>query len=193
MLQLGRFSPLFALAAAPALVVVLPRFSDRIVYRPALACAVAAILAIGTWRVAQAFPRSNDEFSTWVNRHGPEVPGYPCAAADFVEDHVRPSSGRIINEFTWGGFLSWRLGGTYQVFMDGRTQVFPAKFWRDTYLGSAEDRHRLLASTRADAAILPRQSRRFRDHLLQVGWHVAYEDGYALVLLPAETSLSDAR
>ena len=45
--RLGRFAPIFALAAAPQLAVTLPRWSDVPLGRPLLRFAMAVILAVG--------------------------------------------------------------------------------------------------------------------------------------------------
>lgn len=181
--QLGRFAPLFALVAAPAMTLTMPRWSDRVLYRPALPATIGTLLLIGLIRMTLAFPVVQS-FDAWVNRHGPDAPGYPCSAARYVEQNVTPVSGRIINEFTWGGYLAWRLEGRFQVFMDGRTQVYPAEFWRATYFGSEDQRRQILLQAGADAAILPVQKGIFQQHLREMGWSTAFCDEISLVMLP---------
>ena len=56
----------------------------------------------------------------------------------FVDGHVPMRTGRIINEYTWGGYLSWRLSPRFQVLLDGRTHVYPPEFWRTVY-GSGDE------------------------------------------------------
>jgi hypothetical protein len=124
----------------------------------------------------------------WVNRHGPDTPGYPCAAADFVDRSVPRASdhptGHLINEFSWGGFLAWRLEGKYQVLLDGRTQVYPQSLWQATYLGTDTDRRKFLAQIHADAALLPAGKSLFRPMLIRLGWTQVYKDDRAEVLIP---------
>ncbi len=182
--KLGRFAPLFALAACPALAATLPGLKDRILGKPVVIAALTLVLSIGGWRVFSAFPGRDIAISTWLNRHGPNAPGYPCEAADFIDQSVVRSSGHLINEFSWGGYLTWRLAGRYQVLLDGRTQVYPASLWQAAYLGSAEDRQRFLASVQADAALLPVEKSVFRSALIQQGWTTVYQDGRAQVLVP---------
>ena len=97
---------------------------------------------------------------------------------------VRHSTGRLINEFTWGGYLEWRLGDRFQTLLDGRTQVFSGDFWRATYLNGSQPRRRFLANVEADAAILPASGSAFRSTLLSLGWKAVYRDDTAVVLLP---------
>ncbi len=115
--RLGRFAPLFALAAAPQLAVTLPRWSDVALGKPLLRSALAAVLAIGACRLALQFPSRSVPIDAWLNRQGAD--GFPSAAADFVRDHVPRSTGHLITEFSWGGYLEWRLAGRFQVLLDG--------------------------------------------------------------------------
>ncbi len=184
LLRMGRFAPIFAMVAAPILTVALPRLSDRVLARPALCAIVGAIVALGGWRICVSFPRTNQPLDAFLNRNGPETPGYPCAAAAFVDRAIKPSSGRIINEYSWGGYLAWRLRGRYQVFVDGNTAIFPAELWRVGYLGTVDERSRTLAQSGADAAILPVGRSQFREPLERLGWTCRYRDERAMVMVP---------
>ena len=152
---------------------------------------MALVLVVGVIRVALGFPAAGLPLDAWVNRGGPGSAGYPGAAAEFVAAHVPPrpgQTGRIITEFSWGGYLEWRLGDRYQVLLDGRTQLFTPEFWYATYLGGAEARRHFLSEVKADAAVLPagRTAARsmFRHALVQNGWTSAYRDDRAEVMLP---------
>jgi len=184
LLKLGRFAPLFALATCPALAATLPGLKDRLLVKPAVIALLACIISISAWRIVSSFPARSVELSAWVNRHGPDMPGYPCAAADFVDRSVPRPTGHLINEFSWGGYLAWRLADKYQVLLDGRTQVYPQALWQATYLGSENDRLKFLAKVNADAALLPVGKSKFRDSLIQLGWRSVFKDDRAEVLLP---------
>ncbi len=183
LLRWGRFAPVFALVAAPALAAC-AGLSDRVLGRRLIVAVMTALLALGAWHVAQEFPRRDTKMSAWLNRHGPDAPGYPCAAADYLLEHVPPHTEKIITDFTWGGYVGWRLGEPWQVLLDGRTQVYPAELWQATYLGTEADRLRFLASITADAAILPHKSV-FHPALKKLGWQMVFSDAYAEVLLPS--------
>ena len=186
LLRVGRFAPIFAVTAAPLLAGALPRLSERALGRPLIWLTAAFVLAAGAWRVGISLPGPDRHFEEWVNRHGPDTPGYPTAAAAFVEQNVRPATGRIINEYTWGGYLEWRLGQRFQTLLDGRTQCFSGEFWRVTYLSGDEPRREFFSRIRADAAILPARRSTFRDALVDLGWRSVYDDGRAEVLLPPQ-------
>lgn len=184
LLQFGRFAPVFAIIAAPLFAATMPELSGRILAKPAICALIAMVLALGVVRLAIQFPRHSAKLDTWLNRHGAAAPGYPCAAADFIASNVKPSTGRLINEFSWGGYLEWRLGDRYQTLADGRTQVFSPAFWHATYLDGEDRRASYLSRLRADAAVLPIKRSLFQDALLKQGWHIAYRDDRAQVLLP---------
>ena len=180
----GRYAPLFAIVAAPLLARMLPTFSSAPLARPLLVRALAAILLVGVARLSFAFPSKSTNVSQWLNRHGPDAPGYPASAADFIETRLPARTGRLINEFTWGGYLAWRLGDRYQVLLDGRTQLFSSHFWQATYLGTPVELQTYLSSVPADAALLPAGHSRFRYALLKLGWQTVYNDDRAEVLIP---------
>jgi hypothetical protein len=105
-----------------------------------------------------------------------------------VQNHVERRTGRLINEFDWGGYLAWKLPG-YQVLLDGRTQLFPPSFWRAAYLDDRSETTHLLASITADAAVLPVKKSRFRESLVQLGWKSVFCDARAEVLMPPESTV----
>jgi hypothetical protein len=125
----------------------------------------------------------------WLERNGPTMPGYPTVAAAFVEARVPPRTGRLINEYTWGGYLSWRLGPRFKVLLDGRTNLYTPEFWRKTYLSGPDERAEFLKSIDADAAILPTGGSRFEPALRQAGWREAFISRRATVFVPPGSSV----
>ncbi len=185
LLRLGRFSPLFAIIAAPVAAAWWPRLSDRPLARRPVALALSVVLLIAGLRVVSNFPNVSAPLDPWLNRN---VPGdYPIAAAAFVESHVSPRTGHMINEFNWGGYLAWRLGDRYQTFMDGRTQMHSPQFWRDAFLGDAASRQSLVENSDADVAILPKQGSLFGQSLHKLGWSTVWEDEQSEVMVPPTT------
>jgi hypothetical protein len=187
----GRYTPLFAIVAAPILAQCLPRLSERPFANRWLWPAVTALLIFGGVRIAGAFPSRAMALNDWLNRHGPDAPGYPTSAAAFVDRSVRPDTGRLLNEFSWGGYLEWRLANCFQVLADGRTQLYPPHFWRATELGTPNDLQSFIVIQSADAAIVPaKPSGRLRTALIGFGWQVAFADERAEVLLPPHSHLA---
>jgi hypothetical protein len=184
MLRLSKFGPMVAFIAVPVLAVTLPPLNDRALRKPAIAAALAAALAVGIIRIVASFPGGATAMETWVNRRGPDVAAYPSGAAEFVEKNITPRAGRLINEFNWGGYFEWRLGGKYQTFLDGRTQLFAPEFWRATYLSWDEDAARAIAASDADVAILPARKPHFGLAMKILGWRSVYKDDFAEVFVP---------
>jgi hypothetical protein len=182
LIRLGRFAPVFAPIAAAIIAACLPRIGGAVLERGAVRAAVAVVLIVGALRIAMAFPRADTPMSEWLNRHGPDTPGYPCDAADFVAQNLH--QGRVVNEFTWGGYIAWRLGERFQILLDGRTQLYTPQFWQQMYLGDPNASRALLRDCGASAAIVPIGRSRFRDTLVDLGWQSVWHDERAEVLLP---------
>jgi hypothetical protein len=181
-IKCGRAAPILSPILAPVIVKALPRLSDRPLGAKWVNLAAMCVLLVGMLRIAFALP-DNGQVDTWLNRRGPDLPGYPVAATDFVQAKIRPASGRLINEFGWGGYLAWKLP-SYQVLLDGRTQLYTADFWNKAYLDTPRETKKLLASTDADAAILPAGTSRFRESLKELGWKRVFHDSRAEVYVP---------
>jgi hypothetical protein len=181
--KLGRMAPVFAMIGCPILAATMPGISDRILKKPPIVMGAALVLLVGFGKLVLAIPPANKPISDWLNRNGLDCPSYPCGAADYVDAHVTPHSARLICEFSWGGYLEWRLP-RYQMLMDGRTQVFPASFWRATFFGNAEDHQRIVLQSNADAAVLPKKGSMFQQSLSDLNWKMVYQDDYAQVWLP---------
>jgi hypothetical protein len=191
--QWGRFAPLFAVMVAPLLAVAIGGLPDRALARRSLAVAMSAVLAIAVVRIVAAFPQEDQPLQAWLNRHGDDAPGYPSNAAAYVQANVSPNTGRLISEFSWGGYLEYELGDRYQVFLDGRTQLFTPAFWEATYLSGAVQREQFLKQVEADAAILPVKSSLFRHALVNNGWTSVWRDERSEVLLPPERPVAQEK
>lgn len=180
-LRLGRCVVLLALIAGPMLATAFQWqgiILERRGFRSVLAVLVAALML----RITLSIPTPGTSLDSWVDRYG--TGAFPVAAADYVDKFISPNSGRLINEFTWGGYLSWRLGPRYQTLLDGRTQLFDNSFWQATYMGTEEDQKIALTRAPADAAILPANNSKFAHVLRELGWNEAYADSTATVLIP---------
>ena len=175
MLRMSRFAPMFAFIAAPQVAAALPRMPDAVFARRPVVAMLAIALLVSMIRIVAGFPWTTS-MNQWVNRR---FPVYPTAAAEYVD--ASPRTGRLINEFNWGGFLAWRLEDKYQVFVDGRTQLYDEKFWRATYLGTDADIAMVIKQSNADVAIIPRRKSRFRAAIESLGWRSVHKDDVAEV------------
>lgn len=178
-LQSARHISLFALVAVPVLaeevssLVKVPatvRFPPRWVWLgPVLALAVLVLPAGRFIRSMTQQPQA-------------ESAGFPQKATDWILAHQ--PAGPLFNDYNWGGYLIWRLGSAYPVFIDGRAQdVYTPDFitqyantvsgtpgWRDTF-----ERYGIrLALIQPDTALA--------DALRHTpGWTVGYEDMQSVV------------
>lgn len=189
LLQMGRFATVFTLIAMPILASLLSQGSksvfsrdsilDRVLVRFTLLCSLAFCVV----QITFGFPRSSTGVDEWIARNADNL-RYPTRAADYLLTNVEPVNGRVLNELTWGGYLIWRLNDRFQVFMDGRTLIYPATFWKHIYLGDENERIELLRAQRADAAILPTSNSHLASPLKALGWTAVYADDRAIILLP---------
>lgn len=192
LLQMGRLSTVYALFAMPLLAAQLPAMRDAILDRTIVRLTLAGSLAFCLMQIALAFPKSDTRIDDWITRHDDNL-RYPTRAAEYLQANVTPTHGRVLNELTWGGYLIWRLGDQYQVFMDGRTLIYPASFWNDLYLRDEQTKIDLLRSQNADAAILPASASRLAQPLKQLGWTAVYADDRAVIWLPPIPQLSNTK
>ena len=54
---------------------------------------------------------------------------YPVDAIEWIRQHHPP--GKMFNPYNWGGYLIWSLWPEYQVFVDGRTDLYGDEFLRE--------------------------------------------------------------
>ncbi len=134
MLRLGRFAPMFAIIAAPLLAATLPPLNDAVLRSRFMRIVLICVVTMGLLKLALDFPRPSESLDAFLTKD--DTVAYPTAAVRFVRKNITPRHHRLINEFTWGGYLGWRLGDRYQILLDGRTQVFPADFWQALFSGA---------------------------------------------------------
>lgn len=184
--QMGRFATVYAVFTCPLLAASWPRMSDAALGRPKLRLAMAMVLAVLLARVGIAFPRQGTTMDAWLIRNGDDADDlrYPTAAAGYVAANITPRHGRVLNELTWGGYLIWRLGDRFQVFMDGRTLIYAPEFWERLYVDGPDARREMLREQRADVAIVPAHGGVLREPLLELGWTPTWSDARAIVLSP---------
>ena len=114
-----RFIPLFALCQAPVTAFAISRCSLSSAFAPArrvlslvLPLAAAGLAAWWLW----AYPLGPRAF-----RYLTVEESFPAETCDFIE--VNSLSGKVFNEYGWGGYLDLRTGGRLAVFIDGRADT----------------------------------------------------------------------
>jgi hypothetical protein len=196
-----RFVPLFAVTGIPLLAASLSTWTTR--WRiPRLVWPVsAALLCLGTGidfgqRLIAAnalWPRS----VPWAQRLV-RADEQPRAAADFLL--ASGASGRLLNDWTWGGYLLSRApfdadGPRYRIFIDGRAQAaYPASVSKDWVAlqdaAAARDRAAVEGFLDAYAIDLCLLDRRGAGPALLIpdlqGWAAVYGDDQAVLAVRDE-------
>jgi hypothetical protein len=130
--------PLFAVAAAP----ILTRQAETLIQErgisstpPTLASDAAPVrqgMVVLNWLVLSLIAAAALVRVAMVIGTPVEIDkDFPAAAADYLLA-ARPS-GPMLNSYNFGGYLVWRLYPTYQVFIDGRADVYGDAFMDEYY------------------------------------------------------------
>jgi hypothetical protein len=105
----------------------------------------------------------------------------PAGAVAWIEEH-RPA-GEMFNHYNWGGYLIWRLWPDYQVFVDGRTDLYGDAFlgqYLSIQLGKAGYADRLREHG-VGLVLGPPESALSTRLACDGGWTEAYRDAVAAV------------
>jgi hypothetical protein len=173
---------LFALICAPILsrhvsaIVARSRWGQRTPSKgvPIVNAALLGLIAaaVGLYTIVTLSP---------VAQTKAEAKTLPMAAAAWILQ--QKPSGPLFNSYNWGGYLLWRLGSEYPVYVDGRTDVYDDAFLRNflaiTLVSSDYDQR--LRKTGAQLVLI--ESGSVLDHFLarDAGWQEAYRDALAVV------------
>ena len=106
---------------------------------------------------------------------------FPVLAVDWLEAH--PQSGRMFNEFDWGGYLLYRLWPEQKIFMDGHTHIYGDAMSREyvTAMAVSPGWENILEQYNIEWAILSNETK-LVSALEQAGWHVLYRDKTSAIL-----------
>lgn len=107
---------------------------------------------------------------------------FPVEAVTWLQGH--PQSGRMFNEFDWGGYLLLKLWPRQQIFMDGHTHIYGEELTKEyeRVIALAPGWEDVLAKYDVTWAII-RQNAPLVDALSGTDeWDVAYEDDTAAIL-----------
>jgi hypothetical protein len=145
--------------------------------RPAAAGAAVLLLLIGLGiaREAQGLPRAR------LFDYSAGLSFFPRAACDLIER--QGWSGRMYNEFDWGGYCIWRFYPRQQVFIDGRCEVYFDGAWENhqaVHYAQADWEARLRAAQIDTLLVNPNS---YLNRVLPTSheWQQVYADPMALV------------
>lgn len=109
-----RMTAFFALGMAPYVAADLSVLINR--SRPMIKLAACSLLLIMI--VPLAYVNGSDVAGGWKVFWPEENAFYPAESIPFIKS--ANLQGRMFNDYTWGGYLIWKLYPQYQVFIDGR-------------------------------------------------------------------------
>ncbi|ABF42129.1 hypothetical protein Acid345_3128 [Candidatus Koribacter versatilis Ellin345] len=111
---------------------------------------------------------------------------YPRDAANFIASHHLPAN--LLNDYSYGGYLIWRLYPEYPVYVDGRADLYGDKFldeYVDLYYGRAEPSPFLDRNHINTVFLSPGSALATLMRLLCVRgpWQIVYEDPHAVIFV----------
>ena len=119
-------------------------------------------------------------FSPSVRAIGPSPKSFPVMAVDWLSEH--PQKSNVFNDFSWGGYLAWRLPGT-EIFLDSQSDVYGEKLLRDYELAVSgkPEAVQVLDKYSVDWVLVGSGSE-LGSLLASLGWVDIYEDTTAVIL-----------
>ncbi|MEW5939545.1 MAG: hypothetical protein AB1750_07790 [Chloroflexota bacterium] len=174
--------PFFVIACVPLLGYSLPRLKLDSILRATQSWLRGAVWPVAAALIVVGLTRSGVRLDAGRMGNTFDPARFPVGAADWLEVH--PQEGNVFNEFTWGGYLLFRLWPDQRVFIDGQTDFYGAELSQDylTMYAARENWEALLAEYQIDWAILPRSSPLAQELRDAARWRVLYEDETAVIL-----------
>jgi hypothetical protein len=143
--------------------------------RMALTAGLLSFVGLGIGQQAQGLPRAR------LFDYSAGLSFFPQNACDFIER--QGWSGRLYNEFDWGGYCIWRFYPRQQVFIDGRCEVYFQGAWENhqaVHYAQADWEQRL-RDTRVDTLLINPNSYLNRVLPTSHEWTRVYADSTAWV------------
>ncbi len=113
------------------------------------------------------------------NKFLPNV--FPVDAVSYLEIH--PPKGKVYNEFTWGGYLLYRIWPNQKVFIDGQTDFYGEDLTREyeqVYFG-LENYQEILEKYQIEWVIVKSSSNLARLLDKNNEWGIMYQDELAVI------------
>jgi hypothetical protein len=183
-LKSARNIPVFCLVAPilladhlwlPRAVHLFPRFPSQ--FRAACA---GVLLAIAAYFCAHA-SADGLAFQAMAEKNQ-----YPREAVSYLIAHHPPKN--VFNDYTFGGYLIWRLYPEYQVYVDGRADLYGDDFLSKyvAFYNGEIDPQSVLNTTKVQTVILAPSAGMtslMRLFTVQGSWKLVYEDAHAVIFL----------
>lgn len=187
---MARNIPLFAIAAGPIMTAWASQVSSAIPGWQRLETGIAAIdarLRGSVWPILCAAMAGILFVGHFLNA-GRRVfvfdPGiFPVGAADWLSQH--PPSGKMYNDFNWGGYLLYRLWPDQRVFVDSQSDFYGEPFLRqyESIMVGGRDWQQALDDYGVGWLIVPTGSGVAKAARGSSTWEAAYEDPVAVIFV----------
>lgn len=199
-----RHIPIFVLVAAPILAAAIPlslQVEDvrierrpgqhRVAFRVAVVI-LMAVFAILRWATlvgeqtkieAELAPRRAVEFLRTREPVGRNTES--LSAAGRAEQEPPPIPRRLFVYYDWGGYAIWKLYPQYQVFVDGRADLYGDELLHNfqEIIQLRPAWKELLDSWKVEAVLVPRTTAISQALLLDARWHVEFQSAEAIVFV----------
>lgn len=115
-----------------------------------------------------------------------EKTNYPRAAVTYLADHHLPPN--LLNDYTFGGYMIWRLYPDYKVYVDGRADLYGDDFLsKYVEIYNAEiDPNPFLDQNGINTVILAPHAglaTALRSLSVRTDWRLEYEDAHAIIFV----------
>jgi hypothetical protein len=168
------FSPLWAMLFARWV----PKYEPGADH-PILNAGLIASIALG---IVFMFP-SHSDLNQRVDSE------YPRAALQYLKTH--PVTGKVFNDYGWGGYLIWSGQPKNMIFIDGRADIYEYEGVLSDYLGIARlepNALHLMKKYDIDAFLIRRDAPLAIALSAMPGWVRAYDDPLAALYIRKPTS-----
>jgi hypothetical protein len=195
-----RHVPLFAIACAPIVVERLAAFGQRLEHwmtarrwscapwRTAATTGLGIVFCCGIGINARRLPEGS-----WFD-YCTRSETFPAKACDYLL--ANEPGGKLFNPYAWGGYCIWRLWPRYQVFIDGRAEVYFDSGYAEYFEmeaqkpGWEENLHR----REVDIVLMQSDALPVGGFLENPAWRCVYTDDQAIIFKRvARTASSTAR
>ena len=182
-----RHIPIFVLVAVPVIVAALPVASlspvvpkpPRSRFRPVFVGTVVILMA-------------GFALVKWItlahHQNAREADQFPQSAIAFLrgtDSRAKEQPRKVFVYYDWGGYAIWKLYPEYRVFVDGRADLYGDDLLSQftTVLHLHTGWQEVLSRWQIEAVLVPPSSAVAQALLLDPGWHAAYSDSKAVLLL----------
>lgn len=106
---------------------------------------------------------------------------FPVQAMSWLE--INPQSGKMFNEFNWGGYILYRAWPRQQVFLDSQSDFYGETLMREyeQVISLREDWEKVLEKYQVGWTIVP-SGWPLAEELRAQGWRTVYQDETAIIL-----------